>query len=143
MRFQFARCDVNDEEMHIRKNIPILSIVFGLNTYDDDATFSMISGILTSLDGAVLLVRTQNVTKMRRFCVALKTAKAVLIGFLVRWVELEWFRVSFRTKLNNSNQILKQHRKNVHKLYDRKRADNLNAEEEDFHKIHTLNAIEI
>lgn len=41
----------------------------------------MSSGILISLDGAVLLARTQNVTKTRRFCVAFTTMKAVLIEF--------------------------------------------------------------
>lgn len=48
-----------------------------LSTYIDP-TFSISSGILTSLDGAVLLVRTQNVTKMRKFCVALTKTNAVL-----------------------------------------------------------------
>lgn len=38
----------------------------------------MSSGILISVDGAVLLARTQNVTITRRFCVALKIMKAVL-----------------------------------------------------------------
>jgi len=47
-----------------------------------------------------------------------------------------------RTKLKIQIEF-KQHRKNVHKLYDRIRADNLNVEEEGFHKIHTLNTIEI
>lgn len=44
-----------------------------------DATFSMSSGILISLDEAVvLLARTQNVTKMRKFCVVLIKTNAVL-----------------------------------------------------------------
>lgn len=43
-----------------------------------EVAFSISSGILTSLDGAVLLVRTQNVTKMRKFCVALTRTNAVL-----------------------------------------------------------------
>lgn len=44
-----------------------------------EATFSMSSGILNSLDGAVvLLARTQNVTKTRRFCVVLINTNAVL-----------------------------------------------------------------
>lgn len=44
-----------------------------------DATFSMSSGILNSLDEAVvLLARTQNVTKMRKFCVVLINTNAVL-----------------------------------------------------------------
>lgn len=51
-----------------------------IETYDD-ATFSMSSGILTSVDGAVLLARTQNLTKIRRFCVALTIMKAVLKKF--------------------------------------------------------------
>lgn len=44
-----------------------------------EATFSMSSGILNSLDEAVvLLARTQNVTKTRRFCVVLMNTNAVL-----------------------------------------------------------------
>lgn len=44
-----------------------------------EATFSMSSGILNSLDEAVvLLARTQNVTKTRRFCVVLINTNAVL-----------------------------------------------------------------
>lgn len=47
-------------------------------TYAGFDNFSISSGILTSVDGAVLLARTQNVTKTRRFCVAFKITKAVL-----------------------------------------------------------------
>lgn len=44
-----------------------------------EATFSMSSGILNSLDEAVvLLARTQNVTKTRRFCVVRINTNAVL-----------------------------------------------------------------
>lgn len=63
------------EPQRNKKRTKITEIV--VSTYAD-AIFSMISGILTLVDGTVLFDRTQNLINTRRFCVARKIIESVV-----------------------------------------------------------------